>query len=183
MSPGREAALASAAARSSFVENNMTNLCCPRCGESVSAEISPPGLRCSVEAYELLGRALARSRREKFYVVSLDARNRVLRKHLVAVGSLASVTVHPREVFAPLVRDRAAAAIILHCHPSGDASPSEEDRLLTARLVEGGRLLGIPVLDHLIVGRGGYHSMRDAGTLGAEAAESPARTFAHDSAS
>ena len=144
----------------------MTTLCCPRCGEPLPAISSPPSLRCSAEAYALLGRALGQSRQEKFYAVSLDSRNRIVRRHLVAVGSLASVTVHPREVFRPLVREGAAAAIVLHCHPSGDPSPSEEDQMLTARLVEVGRMIGIPILDHLIVGRDGYHSFRDAGVLG-----------------
>jgi DNA repair protein RadC len=144
----------------------VSTFCCPRCGEAIPAEPGPPSLRCSAEVYDLLARPLARSRQERFYVVSLDARNRVIRKHLVAVGSLASVVVHPREVFRPLVRDGAAAAIVLHCHPSGDPRPSAEDDEITRRLVEVGRLLGIPVLDHVIVGREGYHSFRDAGTLG-----------------
>jgi DNA repair protein RadC len=98
--------------------------------------------------------------------VALDARNRPLSRHLVAQGSLASCMVHPREVFAPLVRRRAAAAILVHNHPSGDPTPSPEDERLTERLVEAGRLLGIAVLDHLVVARDGYYSFRDAGRVG-----------------
>jgi DNA repair protein RadC len=140
---------------------------CPRCGEAVSFDPPPPGLRCSAEVYALIGPSLAKRRQERFYVIALDARNRIIRRHLVAVGSLASVTVHPREVFAPLVRDRAAAALLLHNHPSGVEQPSPEDYQITQRLADAGKLLGIPVLDHIIVGRNGYYSFRDAGTLGA----------------
>jgi DNA repair protein RadC len=140
-------------------------ICCPRCGEAVPAEPVPPALRCSAEAYALLGRSLARHRQERFYVVSLDSRNRLIRRHLVAVGSLAAVVVHPREVFAPLLRERAAAAIVMHNHPSGAVEPSPEDLEITKRLDDAGRLLGIPLLDHVIVGRSGYFSFRDAGRL------------------
>jgi DNA repair protein RadC len=124
-----------------------------------------PCLRCSAEAYEAIGASLARRTQERFWVVALDARNRPLSRHLVAQGSLASCMVHPREVFAPLVRRRAAAAILVHNHPSGDPTPSPEDERLTERLVEAGRLLGIPVLDHLVVAREGYYSLRDEGRL------------------
>jgi DNA repair protein RadC len=149
------------------MESIMSTLCCPRCGEAVSTEPAPPSLRCSAEVYESLGRSLAHHRQERFYAVSLDARNRVVRRHLVAVGSLAAVVVHPREVFAPLLRDRAAAAIIMHNHPSGSVEPSSEDLAITQRLAEAGRLLGIPLLDHIIVGRNGYCSLRDVGEMGA----------------
>ena len=138
---------------------------CPTCGQLLLAEAALPTLRCSAEAYEALRGSLCRRRSERFLVLALDARNRIIRHHLVAVGSLASVVVHPREVFAPLIRDRAAAAILAHNHPSGDAGPSTEDLELTKRLAEAGRLLGIPVLDHLVFGRGTYHSFRDSGAL------------------
>jgi DNA repair protein RadC len=130
------------------------------------AEKRPPGLRCSAEVHALVARSLARRRQERFLVVALDARNRPLSRHLVAVGTLASCVVHPREVFAPLLRRRAAAAILVHNHPSGDATPSPEDLDLTDRLTRAGQLLGIPVLDHLVIGREGYFSFRDAGRMG-----------------
>ena len=134
-----------------------------------------PSLRCSAEAYRVLGRSLARRTHERFLVVALDARNRPISRHLVAQGSLASCMVHPREIFAPLVRRHAAAAILVHNHPSGDPTPSPEDERLTERLVEAGRLLGIPVLDHLIVARHGYCSFRDAGRIGQERPGEPDR--------
>ena len=143
----------------------MSIQCCPRCGEAVVSDPPSPGLRCSAEAFTALRPVLHRRRQERFFVVALDARNRVIRRHLVAVGSLSSVTVHPREVFAPLIRDRAAAALLVHNHPSGDPTASVEDIDLTRRMLEAGRLLGIPVLDHLIIGRDGYTSLRDDGVL------------------
>jgi DNA repair protein RadC len=124
-----------------------------------------PALRCSADAFRALGAALARRTQERFVAVALDARNRPLSRHLVSVGTLASCVVHPREVFAPLVRRRAAAVVLLHNHPSGDASPSPEDVVLTERLARCGRILGIPVLDHLIVARDHYYSFRDEGRM------------------
>ncbi|MBI5499788.1 MAG: JAB domain-containing protein [Deltaproteobacteria bacterium] len=138
---------------------------CPACGHVLAAEAPAPSLRCSAEAFEALGERLSRCRQERFLVVALDARNRIIARHLVAVGSLSTCVVHPREVFSPLVRRHAAAALLVHNHPSGDPQPSPEDRVLTERLADAGRLLGIPILDHLIVGREGYHSFRDAGGI------------------
>jgi len=94
---------------------------------------------------------LATSEQERFLVVGLDARQRVLGVYEVARGSLAHVDVHPREVFTPLVRARCHSTILVHNHPSGDADPSDADLHLTNRLCEVGKLVGIPVLDHLII--------------------------------
>ena len=102
---------------------------------------------------------------ELFKVVLLDAKNTVLKDTTVSEGSLTLSIVHPREVFALAVRESAAAVIFLHNHPSGDPTPSQEDRLLTDRLVAAGRLLGIRVLDHLIIGDGRYVSFADEGWL------------------
>lgn len=88
---------------------------------------------------------------EHFWVIALDARQQVLDVFLVGLGSLAHVDVHPREVFKPLVRMSAHSCILAHNHPSNEADPSDADLELTRRLVENGRLMGIPVLDHMIV--------------------------------
>ena len=104
-------------------------------------------------------------RHEVFKVVLLDAKHAVLRDVTVSEGSLTLSIVHPREVFALAVRESAAAIICLHNHPSGDPEPSAEDRELTARLEAVGELLGIPLLDHLIVGDGRYVSFADRGWL------------------
>jgi DNA repair protein RadC len=104
-------------------------------------------------------------RQEVFKIVLLDAKHAIIREATVSEGSLTVSVVHPREVFNLAVRESAAAVIFVHNHPSGDPSPSEEDRVLTARLVGAGELLGIQVLDHLIIGDGRYTSFADQGWL------------------
>jgi DNA repair protein RadC len=104
-------------------------------------------------------------RHEVFKVVLLDAKHTIIRETTVSEGSLTLSIVHPREVFTIAVRESAAAVIFLHNHPSGDPSPSREDRALTARLVSAGEVLGIRVLDHVIVGDGRYVSFADRGWL------------------
>jgi DNA repair protein RadC len=88
---------------------------------------------------------------EHFWVVALNSRQKILDVFTIAIGSLASVDVHPRELFKPLVRMSAHSCLIAHNHPSNDAAPSSADVDLTQRMVECGRMLGIPVLDHLIL--------------------------------
>jgi DNA repair protein RadC len=97
--------------------------------------------------------------RERFALLCLDRKHGVLRAEVVAVGSLEAVVVHPREVFRPAVRAGAAAVVVAHNHPSGDPTPSPEDRALTRRLAEAGSVLGVPLLDHLVVGRAGFVSL------------------------
>jgi DNA repair protein RadC len=79
------------------------------------------------------------------------------------VGSLSTSVVHPREVFAPAVKDSSAAILFLHNHPSGDPAPSREDRECTSRLCQAGKILGIRVLDHIVLGFDDYFSFADAG--------------------
>ena len=109
--------------------------------------------------------ALRDLRHEIFKVVLLDAKHAILRDATVSTGSLTLSIVHPREVFTLAVKESAAAVIFLHNHPSGDPTPSQEDRVLTARLVSAGDVLGIRVLDHLDVGDGRYVSFADQGWL------------------
>lgn len=104
-------------------------------------------------------------RHEVFKVVLLDAKHAIMRDATVSEGSLTLSIVHPREVFTLAVKESAAAVIFLHNHPSGDPTPSQEDRALTARLVSAGEVLGIRVLDHLVVGDGRYVSFADQGWL------------------
>lgn len=102
---------------------------------------------------------------EEFHVAVLDAQHRLERDILVTRGLLNSSLVHPREVFREAIAERAAAVILVHNHPSGDPTPSNEDRAVTEQLVQAGRLLDIPVHDHIIVGRGRYMSFAEAGLL------------------
>ena len=102
---------------------------------------------------------------ERFLVLGLDARQRVRVVETVAIGTVSSVEVHPREVFRPLVRAGLHSAIAVHNHPSGDPSPSDADLELTRRLVDVGVLLGIPLLDHLVVTTREVVSMAALGLL------------------
>lgn len=104
-------------------------------------------------------------KQEYFVCVSLNGAHEVIESRVVTVGLLDSSQVHPREVFADPLTDRAAAVIFAHNHPSGNLEPSPEDLALTARLVHAGELLGIKVLDHLIVSERGCRSLKQDGRL------------------
>lgn len=92
--------------------------------------------------------------KEHFWVVLLDAKLQYLMHTLISTGTLSSSLVHPREVFGPALREGASSIIVTHNHPSGDPTPSAEDVRLTRQLVEAGRLLDVPIHDHIIVGNG-----------------------------
>ena len=102
---------------------------------------------------------------EEFHVAILDAQHHLERDVLVTRGILDSSLVHPREVFREAIAERAASIILVHNHPSGDPTPSPEDRMVTSQLVAAGTLLGIPVRDHVVIGRGRYVSFAEAGWL------------------
>lgn len=103
--------------------------------------------------------------REIFCAILVDTKNRPIRHEVISVGTLNSTVVHPREVFRPAIRAGASSVILSHNHPSGDPEPSAEDVAVTRRLSETGELVGIPVLDHVIVGRGGYVSLKQRGLM------------------
>ena len=103
--------------------------------------------------------------RERFLVILLDSRHRVLREVTISQGTLTASLVHPREVFRSAVRASAAAVVLVHNHPSGDPAPSGEDRQVTQRLVEAGKIVGIRVVDHVVVAERGYFSFCEAGEL------------------
>jgi DNA repair protein RadC len=111
----------------------------------------------------MLQAELGRRTREHFLALYLDARHRLVAEETVAIGSLNASLVHPREVFRPAVTAGAAAVIVIHNHPSGCAQPSRDDLELTARLDACGRLLGIELLDHLVVGDREVLSLRESG--------------------
>ena len=104
-------------------------------------------------------------KKEVFRCALLDTKNKIIRDEEVSVGSLSASIVHPRDTFKAAIRESAAAVIFIHNHPSGDTRPSQEDILLTKRLVQAGDVLGIRVLDHIIIGDGGHFSFRDNGLI------------------
>ncbi len=99
--------------------------------------------------------------RERFCLLLLDGKHRLLRELLVSEGTLNSSLVHPRDVFGPALREGAGALIVVHNHPSGDPEPSDEDLAVTRRLHEVGELLGLPLVDHVVVADGGWVSLRE----------------------
>ena len=116
-------------------------------------------------AYEYMRGKLDPLEVEEFHVIGLNTKNAVVMKELISRGALNSSVVTPREVFNLLVKRRCAAAIVAHNHPSGDSTPSSEDINLTKALVESGKILGIPVLDHIIVGHYEYYSFKEHGLI------------------
>jgi DNA repair protein RadC len=124
-----------------------------------------PQFRSAADVATLLQTYLAGADREYCLVLLLDRKNRLIGMNTVSVGSLTAAVVHPREVFKPAILANAAAILVAHNHPSGDPQPSQEDRTLTTRLADAGKVLGIELLDHLILGDARYYSFKEAGGL------------------
>lgn len=104
-------------------------------------------------------------KQEHFRIIMLNIKNRVLKQVEVTIGTLNSSIVHPRDVFSEPIRSKCASIIMVHNHPSGDPTPSRDDIDLTNRMVEAGKILGIEVLDHIIIGDGRYVSFKEKGII------------------
>lgn len=124
-------------------------------------QVRRPAIRGPADVAGLLVERTRGLDREQFYTVLLNTKNHVLGVELIAIGSLNAAIVHPREIFKAAIRRSANAMILVHNHPSGDPTPSPEDRALTRRLVQAGNLLGIAVLDHVIIGEHRHVSLRE----------------------
>jgi DNA repair protein RadC len=120
--------------------------------------ISSPAAAAGLVQYEM-----SALEQEELRTILLDARNRLIRVHAVYRGSLTTSLIRTGEVFREAIKAGAAGMIVVHNHPSGDPSPSPEDLAVTRNLVEAGRLLDIPVLDHVVIGRGRFVSLREQG--------------------
>ena len=129
-----------------------------------NVKLSEP-VRGGEDVYHYLAPRLAHLPCECFYVLYVDTKGRLLHEQEVSRGTLSSSLVHPREVFAPALMRRAAAIVVAHNHPSGDPEPSADDRTTTRRLQRAGRLLGIELLDHVVVGAGRFVSFLEQGWL------------------
>ena len=117
------------------------------------------------DAYKFMRSKLEHLQVEEFHVIGLNTKNSVVFENTVSIGSLNSSIVTPRETFQMLIRRHCAGAIVAHNHPSGDPKPSNEDISLTEALSESGKILGIPILDHVIIGRGKYYSFKEQGLI------------------
>lgn len=122
-------------------------------------------IRTPADVHRAVGPRLRDLRVEEFHLLALDSQARLLRDVLVTRGTLNSSLVHPREVFRAAIVESAAGVIVVHNHPSGDPTPSSDDEAITRQLADAGRLLDIPVYDHVIIGGNGYVSFAERGLL------------------
>ncbi|OFW79013.1 MAG: hypothetical protein A2201_03005 [Alicyclobacillus sp. RIFOXYA1_FULL_53_8] len=122
-------------------------------------------IRSADDAARILYEYLDNEDREHFVVMLLDTKHKVTGINTVSIGSLDATIVHPREVFKAAILANASGIIVAHLHPSGDPTPSPEDIAVTRRLLEAGKVLGIDVLDHLVIGDRRYRSLRADGQL------------------
>jgi DNA repair protein RadC len=104
-------------------------------------------------------------KKEHLMAFFLNARHQLIAKEIISIGTLTASLAHPREIFTPAIGKAAAGVILVHNHPSGDPSPSEEDTRLTKRIVQAGHIMGIDLLDHLIIAENGCYSFKQAGAL------------------
>jgi len=132
----------------------------------LTAQSAPrPAIRSPHDVARLLMPAMRLLDREHFQAILLDTKHRVLDIVSISVGSLNATTVHPREVFKEAIRKSAAAVVLVHNHPSGQAEPSREDVRITEQLRAAGEIVGIQVVDHIILGDGQFYSFREHGLL------------------
>jgi len=132
-------------------------------GRRVASEEVEAGdrIRGPRDVHQRLGPALRHLAQEEFHALLLNAQHVVIREVLVTRGILDASLIHPREVLRPAVEAGAAAIILVHNHPSGDPTPSAEDRAVTRQLAAAGRAIGIPILDHVVIGDGVYRAFSD----------------------
>ena len=129
-------------------------------GRRAAAEARPDRdrLQTARDVYERMRLTMRDLRHEEFHVLLLNTQNELLRDVVVSQGTVDMSLVHAREVFRPALLESAASVVLVHNHPSGEPSPSPEDRMITMQLASAGQMLGIPVLDHVIIGEGRYVS-------------------------
>jgi len=124
-----------------------------------------PAIHSPRDAAELLMEELRHLKEEHFVVLFLNTKNRVIGKRTLSIGSLNASVVHPREVFRAAIQHSSASILCAHNHPSGDPAPSPEDIQLTRRLAEAGRLVGIELLDHIVIGDNRFVSLKEMGCM------------------
>jgi len=120
-------------------------------------------IRSPEDGYQLLKQFLGDVDREYFVVVCLDTKNQPTAINICHIGSLNASLVHPREVMKPAILSNAASILVGHNHPSGQAKPSQEDINVTKKLVESGKIIGIDLLDHIVMGEGSFVSLKEKG--------------------
>jgi DNA repair protein RadC len=129
------------------------------------SEDSKPKINSPEDVYRRIYPKMREQKKEMFIELCLDTKNQIIKEDTISVGSLNANVVHPREVFKIALAESAAHIIVAHNHPSGDPTPSREDIEITKKLAETGKIIGIDVLDHVIIGDGRHFSMKEAGHI------------------
>jgi DNA repair protein RadC len=111
--------------------------------------------------FNLLKNEIGNKKKESFYILSLTTRNKLISVDKVSTGTLSASLAHPREVFLPTIKNSASSVIIVHNHPSDDPEPSEDDFIITKKLIKSGEILGIGVIDHVIITQDSYYSFKE----------------------
>lgn len=120
-------------------------------------------IRTPIHVFNLLKDELANEKREHFIVLLLDIKCFLIKTEIISIGTLTQTLVHPREVFYPAVRHNAASIVLVHNHPSGDPTPSSQDYSTTEQLIASGKVMGIKINDHIIIGKQNYVSLKEQG--------------------
>ncbi|NJL45841.1 MAG: DNA repair protein RadC [Leptolyngbyaceae cyanobacterium SM2_3_12] len=128
--------------------------------------VDDPAIAAAALSHDLMWQT-----QERFAVVLLDVRHRLLGTNVITIGTATETLAHPREIFKAVIRQGAVRCIVAHNHPSGNLDPSPEDLSLTRQLLQGGQILAIPVLDHLIIGNGDFRSLRQTTQLWQETSQ------------
>lgn len=118
-------------------------------------------IRDSKDAYNYLKDKMANLKKEQFRGLHLNSRNKLIHDEIISLGTLTTNLIHPREVFQPAIQYSAAAIILAHNHPSGDSQPSEDDIKITKQIIEASKIINIEILDHIIIGKDGYLSLKN----------------------
>lgn len=131
----------------------------------VFSEDAKPKIASPEDVYKRIYPKLREQKKEMFIELCLDTKNQIIKEDTISIGSLNANIVHPREVFKVALAESAAHIIVAHNHPSGDPTPSREDIEITKKLIEAGKIIGIDVLDHVIIGDKRHFSMKEAGHI------------------
>ena len=132
----------------------------------ILSERTAPDIKvtCPADLYPVVKRFTTK-KQEHFLAVTLDGAQNIIKAHIVSIGLVNRTLVHAREIFIRAIRDNAASVILVHNHPSGSLEVSREDKDATARMVSAGKLLGIPVLDHMVITKTGFYSFKEQGEM------------------
>jgi len=122
-------------------------------------------IKTAKDVYNYFIDNLQDKKKEHFYALLLDTKNQIISEELISVGTLNSSLIHPREVFNPAIKASANSVILVHNHPSGDSSPSKEDEKVTKVVSDAGKILGIEVLDHVVIGNNDFFSFKKEGLI------------------